>query len=148
MTRVKNPCYTRVREHPGTDPCLYVMSDADLIINTDRGLYCPAGDFFIDAWRPVNLTIVRWRDPQMVADEINHWWRKNVELERTSLLLAYTLGKSQRVLSLLDAQTGPILLHGATFAMVEAYREAGVPLPPAEYATAENAKLHKRRALV
>jgi putative mRNA 3-end processing factor len=234
------------------------MSDADLIINTDRGLYCPAGDFFIDAWRPVNRTIVthahadharrgsqryltardgvtvlrkrmgpdcaidpvdygttldlngvrvslhpaghvlgssqvriehrgevwlftgdykrqpdptcvpfelvrcntlitectfglpifRWRDPQFVADEINDWWRKNVEIGRTSMLLAYTLGKSQRVLSLLDPTIGPILLHGATHAMVEAYREAGVPLPPAEYATAENAKLHKGKALV
>src|SRR4051812_19094422 len=35
-----------------------VMSDGSLIINTDRGLYCPAGDFFIDAWRPVTRTIV------------------------------------------------------------------------------------------
>src|SRR3954471_12374939 len=34
------------------------MSADPLIINTDRGLFCPAGDFFIDAWRPVNRTIV------------------------------------------------------------------------------------------
>ena len=34
------------------------MSREDLIINTDRGLYCPAGDFHIDAWRPVSRTIV------------------------------------------------------------------------------------------
>jgi putative mRNA 3-end processing factor len=234
------------------------MSASSLIINTDRGLYCAAGDFHIDAWGPVNRTIVthahadharrgsaryltardgvhvlrkrmgadptidpvdygttldlngvrvslhpaghvlgssqvriehrgevwvftgdykrqrdptcvpfelvrcdtlitectfglpifRWRDPQIVADEINDWWRKNVERERTSLLLAYTLGKSQRVLSMLDPSIGPILLHGAVHAMVEAYRESGVTLPPAEYATPENAKKHKGRALV
>jgi putative mRNA 3-end processing factor len=234
------------------------MSDGSLIINTDRGLYCPAGDFFIDAWRPVNRTIVthahsdharrgsdryltapdgvnmlrkrmgddctidavnygeaidmngvrvslhpaghvlgssqvriehrgevwiftgdykrqadptcrpfepvrcntlitectfglpifHWHDPQGVADEINRWWRKNVELERTSLLLAYTLGKSQRVLAALDPAVGPILLHGAVQAMVDAYRETGVPLPATEYASAENAKAHKGKALV
>ena len=28
-----------------------------LIQNTDRGLYCPIGDFHIDAWRPVPRTI-------------------------------------------------------------------------------------------
>lgn len=31
---------------------------ADLIVLTDRGLYCEAGDFFIDAWRPVHRTFV------------------------------------------------------------------------------------------
>src|ERR1700760_2089923 len=33
------------------------MPREPLIINTDRGLYCPAGDFHIDAWRPVPRTI-------------------------------------------------------------------------------------------
>lgn len=31
---------------------------ADLISLTDRGLYCAAGDFFIDAWKPVHRTFV------------------------------------------------------------------------------------------
>lgn len=30
----------------------------DLIELTDRGLYCEAGDFYIDAWKPVHRTIV------------------------------------------------------------------------------------------
>src|SRR4051812_38097904 len=29
-----------------------------VIINTDRGLYCPAGDFHIDAWGAVERNIV------------------------------------------------------------------------------------------
>jgi len=32
--------------------------------------------------------------------------------------------------------------------MVDAYRETGVPLPPTQYASAENAKAHKGKALV
>ena len=69
------------------------------------------------------------------------------ELERTSLLLAYTLGKSQHVLSLLDPSIGPILLHGATHAMVEAYRASGVSLPPAEHASARRTQSFTSAAL-
>src|SRR5260221_7117188 len=29
-----------------------------LIEFTDRGLYCPQGAFFIDAWRPVDRTVI------------------------------------------------------------------------------------------
>jgi putative mRNA 3-end processing factor len=33
-------------------------SALDLIVSTDRGLYCPAGDFHIDPWRPVPCAII------------------------------------------------------------------------------------------
>jgi len=52
------------------------------------------------------------------------------------------------VLANLDPAIGPILLHGAMMAMVQAYRQSGVWLPPAEHASAENAKLHKSRAVI
>ena len=94
------------------------------------------------------LPIFRWRDPQAVAEEINAWWRQSQELDRTCILLAYSLGKAQRVLALLDESIGPILLHGAVAAVVEAYRQTGVKLPPAEYATPELARQHRGKAMV
>lgn len=30
----------------------------DLIILRPEGLYCPAGDFFIDPWRPVDHAVI------------------------------------------------------------------------------------------
>ena len=30
----------------------------DLIVSTDRGLYCPAGDFHVDPWRPVGRALI------------------------------------------------------------------------------------------
>src|SRR5688572_3601289 len=30
----------------------------DLLKNTDRGLYCPPGDFYIDPWQPVPLAVI------------------------------------------------------------------------------------------
>jgi putative mRNA 3-end processing factor len=234
------------------------MSRSPLIVSTDRGLYCPLGDFHIDAWKPVprniithahsdharrgsekylvpidgeavlkrrlgdditvekveygkaiqingvtvslhpaghllgsaqvrvekdgdvwvftgdyktapdptcapfelvrcntfitectfGLPIFRWRPATEVAADINAWWRHNIEQSRTSILLAYSLGKAQRVLAMLDPGIGPILLHGAVFAMTETYRKAGVSLPPTLHASAENAKAHKGRAIV
>lgn len=34
------------------------LNDSDLIQLTDRGLYCPAGDFYVDPWRPVERAVV------------------------------------------------------------------------------------------
>jgi putative mRNA 3-end processing factor len=228
-------------------------ASSPLLIGTDRGLYCPAGDFYVDAWRPVDRTIIthahsdharrgaarylaasdgarvlkqrlgqdinltsldygqsvelngvkislhpaghvlgsaqvrieqrgevwvvsgdykrhadptcrgfepvrchtfitectfglpifRWSDPSIVTQEINDWWRENRDMGRTSVVLAYSLGKAQRVLAHLDPSIGPILLHGAVTGMVQAYRDSGVALPPAEYASVEAAKRTK-----
>jgi putative mRNA 3-end processing factor len=94
------------------------------------------------------LPIFRWKPAPDIAADINSWWRENVAHGRTSILLAYSLGKAQRALSLLDAGIGPILLHGAVHAMTEVYRQHGVELPSTLQATAENAKAHKGRAMV
>src|SRR5438309_1827676 len=31
---------------------------ADLLQNTDHGLYCPPGDFYIDPWQPVARAVI------------------------------------------------------------------------------------------
>ncbi len=33
-------------------------NSAPLIVGTDRGLYCPAGDFYIDPWQPVQTAVI------------------------------------------------------------------------------------------
>jgi putative mRNA 3-end processing factor len=234
------------------------MADSLLITNTDRGLYCPIGDFYIDAWQPVHRTLIthahsdharpgseryltaadgvnvlrrrigdtanidsleygqqvdmngvrlslhpaghilgssqvrlehngeiwlftgdykrqpdptcrpfelvrchtlisectfglpifRWRDSQPIFNRINQWWRQNQTHQRTTIIIAYALGKAQRVLANLDPSIGPILLHGAMMGMVQAYRQTNISLPPTEHASAESAKIHKGRALV
>ena len=34
------------------------MPVSDLLTFTDRGIYCAAGDFYIDPWRPVARALV------------------------------------------------------------------------------------------
>ena len=31
---------------------------ADVLTFTDRGIYCAAGDFYIDPWRPVDRALI------------------------------------------------------------------------------------------
>ena len=82
------------------------------------------------------LPIYRWPSQSSVFEAINAWWRGNSESGKASLLLAYALGKSQRLLSGLDPSIGPIYTHGAVEKLNRAYREGGVALPPTSYAGA------------
>jgi putative mRNA 3-end processing factor len=94
------------------------------------------------------LPIFRWRHPAAVADEINVWWRENADAGRTSVLFAYALGKTQRLLTLLDPSIGPIGLHGAALKSTAAYAAAGVALPRSVHANAETAGDLKGRGVV
>src|SRR5271163_3002015 len=42
----------------GNGRAVMLRRDMDLITPTDRGLYCGAGDFHIDPWRPVARAII------------------------------------------------------------------------------------------
>jgi putative mRNA 3-end processing factor len=94
------------------------------------------------------LPIYRWPDPAAVAAEINDWWRANRDAGRTSVLLAYALGKAQRLAALLDPSIGPIVAHGAVMKMVRAYRDSGVRLPPIDGVPPRARKVGGGRAMV
>lgn len=69
-----------------------------------------------------------------VADvhaDINAWWRRNRDEGKNSVLLAYALGKAQRVLKHLDASVGPVYLHGAVDNVNKLYSATVGALPPA-----------------
>lgn len=76
------------------------------------------------------LPVYRWPAQEQVMEDIHEWWRKNQAAGRTSILPCYPLGKTQRILSALDAGTGPIALAGPGRAFLPIYEEAGVVFPP------------------
>ena len=94
------------------------------------------------------LPVYRWPDPASVAAEINAWWRTNRDAGRTSVILAYALGKAQRIAALLDPAIGPIVAHGAVMKLVEAYRASGVTLPPIDRVPPRARRVGGGRALV
>jgi putative mRNA 3-end processing factor len=82
------------------------------------------------------LPIYRWDPTDAVISDIVGWWQANAEPGKTSVLFCYTLGKAQRVLSELARVTDrTILVHGMMLSMIDAYREAGVPMLPVRLAT-------------
>ncbi|HEX2640007.1 MAG TPA: ligase-associated DNA damage response exonuclease [Pyrinomonadaceae bacterium] len=80
------------------------------------------------------LPIYRWTPTEQVFEQINEWWRRNIEREKASVIFAYSLGKSQRVMNGIDRSLGPIYTHGAVERLTEIYRHAGVDLPKTQYA--------------
>ncbi len=94
------------------------------------------------------LPVFRWEPAELVFERINSWWLRNREEGRTSVLFAYSLGKSQRVLCGLDPSIGPIGVHGAVVGMNEVYAAAGVVLPNVLHAGETNASELRGRGMV
>lgn len=80
------------------------------------------------------LPVYRWPAPEAEFAAMRAWIAANQSAGRPSVLLAYALGKAQRVIATLGPWLdGPVLVHGAVAAMHAAYAEAGRVLPPVEY---------------
>ena len=75
------------------------------------------------------LPIYKWKPQAQIFSDIKNWVIENNASGKTSVLIAYSLGKAQRLLKPL-AQTGlPIFLHGAVFNVHEAIVNSGFNLP-------------------
>ena len=81
------------------------------------------------------LPIYRWAPQARVADELNTWWRGNRDAGRHTVVFAYALGKSQRLLAAADPTLGPIVCHGAVERVNAEYRTGGIELPPTRRVT-------------
>lgn len=77
------------------------------------------------------LPAFKWKPQNEVMEEINTWWAQNQRAGVTSVLFAYSLGKAQRLLSMLDTDIGTIYTHGAIEKMTSVIRGLH-PLPPTE----------------
>lgn len=148
-------------------PAGHVLGSAQIRIEPDDGTetWCVTGDYktepdpTCEPFEPVpcdvlltestfGLPIYRWDEASKVFGSINAWWRANRDAGRTSVLLAYSLGKAQRVLVGLDPSIGPIGVHGALLGPTGVYREHGILLPEAVHANAESAAELKGKGLI
>ncbi len=132
-------------------PAGHILGSAQVRVEYGGEVWVVSGDYKTDPdptctpWEPVRchtfitestfgLPIYRWPAPSLVAAQLNAWWASNACDGRVSLLCGYALGKAQRLLAMLDPTIGPILAHGAVERMTTLYRDAGVALPPTQYA--------------
>ena len=76
------------------------------------------------------LPIYRWKHRDILFESVRHWVAENRGLGNTSVLIAYSLGKAQRLLSCLAPMGITVYVHGAIWNVHQALVGAGVTLPP------------------
>ena len=147
-------------------PAGHVLGSSQVRVAPDEGpVWVVTGDYKVEPdptcepFEPVacdvlltestfGLPIYRWGDTRAVFDDLNVWWQSNADAGRTTVVLAYALGKAQRVLAGLDASVGPIGLHGALHGPTRVYQDAGIVLPEWIHANASTAPELKGRGLI
>lgn len=148
--------YGQTIEHNGVKislhPAGHVLGSAQVRLQWRDQVWVVSGDYKLDEdptctpFEPVachtfitestfGLPVYRWPEPSAVMQQINAWWAENVKHHRASVLYAYSLGKGQRVLAGVDASIGPIITHSSLNAINDAYRAAGIRLPPTKGVT-------------
>jgi putative mRNA 3-end processing factor len=86
------------------------------------------------------LPIYTWKTPKQINTNIQNWIRKNQADGRTSVIIAYSLGKAQRVIQAIAEVTDRIYAHGAIHNMQQTLMEAGWKLAPVKRVTPETTK--------
>ncbi|MCX7566400.1 ligase-associated DNA damage response exonuclease [Sulfitobacter sp. F26169L] len=95
------------------------------------------------------LPVFHWEPQKAIADELNAWWRTCADAGKTALLGAYSLGKAQRLITMLDPSIGPILCHTAVENTNAVMRAQGITLPETTLADKDvTAKAHPRAMVI
>lgn len=127
-------------------PAGHILGSAQIRVERKGEVWAVSGDYKLDEdptcapWEPVKchtfitestfgLPIYTWSNNVDLFTDINAWWEKNKRDGKSSLLLAYALGKAQRLLMGVDPSIGPIYTHGAVATMNQIYETSGVKLP-------------------
>jgi putative mRNA 3-end processing factor len=74
------------------------------------------------------LPIYKWQPQQQIFKQITDWVSDNRDKGKTSVLVAYSLGKAQRLIKNLD-QCGNIYVHNSIANLNDGFLRAGVDLP-------------------
>lgn len=146
-------------------PAGHIPGSAQIRLEYKGEIWVVSGDYKIDpdplslAFEPIpchnfitestfGLPVYQWPDSKQVYKEINDWWRVNAANNRASLLIGYSLGKSQRLLAGLDDDIGPIYTHGAAENLNEVYRALKLPLPETKRVPQSSKKGDFKRAMI
>jgi hypothetical protein len=128
-------------------PAGHVLGSAQTLVETDFGRVLYTGDLKIRAGFtsapaqavPADVLVLestfgkphyRFPDAGEVIAAMISWCKGVLDAGSTPVLLGYSLGKGQEILSALAEQGWTIALHASSFGVTEVYRELGCDLPP------------------
>lgn len=94
------------------------------------------------------LPIYNWKPQKNIYEDIQNWITKNQAAGKTSVLIAYSLGKAQRLLSPITQVTDKIFAHGAVYNIHMALVNAGWQLPEVKKVNYDTPKEDLKGAVV
>jgi putative mRNA 3-end processing factor len=146
-------------------PAGHIIGSSQIRLEYGKEVWVVSGDYKTEndgisgAFEPVpcqvfitestfGLPIYRWEKQAVLFERMRQWIQHNQQRQHNSILLAYSLGKAQRLLQALQPLEQPIYVHGAVWNMQEALRTAGFHLPPVERITPETPKDKLKSAII
>ncbi|NNE31683.1 MAG: ligase-associated DNA damage response exonuclease [Winogradskyella sp.] len=93
------------------------------------------------------LPIYNWKTEKELQEELQNWVKTNQANNRTSVFLGYSLGKAQRLMSLLDG-CDDIYVHRAIHNLNNAISNSGIKLPKTTLLTADFDKKELQNKIV
>jgi putative mRNA 3-end processing factor len=138
-------------------PAGHIIGSSQVRVEYNGEIWVVSGDYKVEddglsgAFEPVpchcfitestfGLPIYRWKPQREIFSVMEHWIRRNRQEEVTSVLLAYSLGKAQRLIAQLGALDIPVFVHGAIWNAQVALAAAGWAMPPIRRITPETPK--------
>ncbi|WP_423146463.1 ligase-associated DNA damage response exonuclease [Rubrolithibacter danxiaensis] len=94
------------------------------------------------------MPVYKWKEQEEVYAAVNSWWKQNLEEGKVSVLMGYSLGKSQRLLQHLDLTLGKVYTHGVIENTNEALRRNGVYLKTTTRITVDTKADDVRKGIV
>ena len=127
-------------------PAGHIIGSAQIRVEHQGEVWVVSGDYKTEndgisgAFEPVKcnvfitestfgLPIYNWKSQEEIFNNIQNWILENHRVGKTSVLMAYSLGKAQRLLPCIEATGLPIFLHGAVYNVHQALVNAGFKLP-------------------
>lgn len=145
-------------------PAGHIIGSAQVRLDHKGEVWVVSGDYKVEddglstAFEPVachtfitestfGLPIYKWKPQPEIMNDIHQWIRGNQSLGRNSVLTAYSLGKSQRLIHELSKLGYTIYCHGATYNMQQAINQV-IPMPQVHYLSQDADKEAVRQGVI
>ncbi len=130
-------------------PAGHIIGSSQIRLEYNNEICVVSGDYKIEndgisgAFEPVKcntfisestfgLPIYNWKPQEEIFENIKQWLQDNKAAGKTSVLIAYSLGKAQRIMNCIKDMDGKIFVHGAIWNVHQVLLNAGYNLPVVE----------------
>jgi putative mRNA 3-end processing factor len=146
-------------------PAGHVIGSAQIRLEYQGQIWVVSGDYKVEddgistPFEPIKchhfisectfgMPVYKWKPQTEVFDDMNNWWQNNRNNDLATIVVGYSLGKSQRILQNLDLTVGNVYTHGVIENTNEALRRNGIRLNPTTRITPETSKEEARKGII